>query len=1424
MVMSEYVAMYRYQNARFGEITHFLHTGGLFILAAVFLASRPVGAQVNTASAVVTVDDSPTARQFYQEALAQTIGNPERAAELIMDLLDEYPRRVLGENDEDPNVFLSVRALVISLLQSNSELLKEYQSTASTSANTLLESMLLEEAFESRPLTASGFEAGLRIAQRRMETGSFGSALQTLDEIEAWDHLEEQSLRIQVVRSLAAGFAVIESTGLERDELIDVRDQALAEIAKKDVALVEQLQEVLNTAGEYTSTLSVGSTEKTLAKIESIDNENWARIWTNELFDTLFRRRYLDPQTGQPTSKSRADRALQAGSSMTSVPVAVGDTILVNEGLLIRAWDRLTGRTIWSHSFGNSVGLRPSGLVGDLGEIVVSGDAAITVVGHAFGSDRDGSGEVVRFNPETGEERWRIRPDRFSGEQDLKGAFVSGPPVIHGDVVFLPLRKVNTRLETIEFVIAIDLDLGVPRWVQPLGSSGGVRMGSSRPFFRLAILDGDVIVCSPVGVAARLDGRTGRPLWLRTFEIPLRSPQGNAQPWQIGGPVLLRIGIASISPSLNEWILLNPETGDLLQTNPLGVGTPLGAPKYLLGTEYDQTGKELLIGVGSDLNAIDTVNPRERLWSYLLDNSAASADAFSSGLKLIRGRVQVTSDGLAVPTSGGLALVSLADGEIDGIIGDGSIGNPLVYENQVFLAGDLSLSAFMSLDNAVQTLRIRLREDPENVEQGIALLELARRSGNTTLAIEACELCVSGLSSQNNDEIRRDVLNQILGALEDDFLPLEDADRFHAFAAQIALSPEENVKRLLARGDWSIKHDQLRKAVESWREILKSDELSSVRVMELGRLNMPASKSAYTRIKNARDRDPAIANSLDREDSAALKSALNNRFTADQLASVIRSVANPSLTRSAVERAVEILRDEGRVLECAGLARSEARRMNSSHASTLLNIAASAALEDGRPSLAAQLLRESGADQARIDQIESSNFWPIVTPSASEERPVISGAAVPSSVTRLGGQIVEYSDEAQLNGPSDRVYIQRFGKLIALDSAGLKDVWSYSVEDPDVKIIRHEPDLLIYQFGTQHTPRLSALSPEDGVERWKIEKLDQLLPPMKDPTINPEGTKPDNTPFLPWEITPITTDQGLALVRGDGAVSMVKLGQAESPNVLWQHEEVMDRVYGTHWDGGALHLWGNVILDNSRTGKDVRAAVVSIDPVDGRILHTEVLENARPVWVAGIEGGRLAVGTYRSISVLDPLALNPVFRRSWTHSGFEAVDTRHGWSSLGKLVAVDQSGSPIAWELTDGQVEPGIWLLPQEPGWQPREMINVSRLDDLWLIHFSDRLVVFDAEGELKGADSLSHLDRGDWRALVGKEELVLISLKPTTGKYTCLINRLNPKTGLRIVGDAFEVSPPGRSYETARIIDGWLLLGAAKEFDAIPLLPAGDG
>ena len=87
---------------------------------------------------------------------------------------------------------------------------------------------------------------------------------------------------------------------------------------------------------------------------------------------------------------------------MTTVPALVGDLVLVNEGFLLRGFDRFTGRMRWYRDFGISRGMRPSGTPGDLGEIVIADGDAYTVIGHAFGGGREGTGEVIRFDPATG--------------------------------------------------------------------------------------------------------------------------------------------------------------------------------------------------------------------------------------------------------------------------------------------------------------------------------------------------------------------------------------------------------------------------------------------------------------------------------------------------------------------------------------------------------------------------------------------------------------------------------------------------------------------------------------------------------------------------------------------------------------------------------------------------------------------------------------------------------------------------------------------------------------------------------------------------------------------------------------------------------------------------------------------------------------
>ena len=60
-----------------------------------------------------------------------------------------------------------------------------------------------EATYRRRPFTRGGLEAGLRLAQRFVETGSPDAGLRVLDEMEAWPGVEAEETRMTILRGLA---------------------------------------------------------------------------------------------------------------------------------------------------------------------------------------------------------------------------------------------------------------------------------------------------------------------------------------------------------------------------------------------------------------------------------------------------------------------------------------------------------------------------------------------------------------------------------------------------------------------------------------------------------------------------------------------------------------------------------------------------------------------------------------------------------------------------------------------------------------------------------------------------------------------------------------------------------------------------------------------------------------------------------------------------------------------------------------------------------------------------------------------------------------------------------------------------------------------------------------------------------------------
>lgn len=1361
----------------------------------------------------VTVDDSPVASRSLSEAKSQASDNPARTADLLAGLLDEYGHRLVASSD-DEGLFRSVREEAIRVLRSEPGVLVAWRRDTESQAVVLLEEAGIEAAFDRRPLTDAGLEAGLRLAQRAIESGRAAGALRLLDELETWPGASSLRNRVLILRGLAGiDAAAMASLPRSSEEFRKISQNAIEELARFDQDTADRLRQM-----EAKRLAETDRNVSEIGELASIRDADWAKIWEESLPDTLFRRRYFDSVDGQAFSKSNADRARDLASSMTTVPTLVGDLVLVNEGFLLRGFDRFTGRMRWYRDFGISRGMRPSGTPGDLGEIVIADGDAYTVVGHAFGGGREGTGEILRFDPVTGLERWRVRLDRVGSKDLLDGAFVSGPPLVVDDVVALPIRKSNTRLETIEFALGLDRATGAFRWLRSIASSGGIRMGGARTFARFAELEGDIIIASAAGASARLDGRTGQVRWLRRGTVPLRAPRITARPWEIAGPVVLEAGIATLDPSGLNWVLLDPETGEELIRRPVGAGTVAGAVRYLLAFPDPRRGRDLLLAIGTDVVAIDVESADgEPVWTLARSVADARDLTASSTTSEIRGRITVVGDALLVPFQDSLAVLDGLTGQLVRRISIPGGGNPAATSTGLFAAGDDRLVAYMPIEDAIATLRARVRQSPDSVVQALALLELAQGLDDRELVIEAAEAASGGLARQDDPALRSELLDRILESIATT-VDSKEGEILLTLASVVAVTPSDRVRRELTVGDWMSRQGRLEDAIAAWLTVLEDARLADVEIPVSEDLVATAGGMARTRIARLATINPDIRALLDRRAEASVEQALADRATADVFVSVIRQHPGAPAAIQAGRRAIEILRDEGSPLDAMEVAWLVARDLDSDdpERATILEFGASIASESGRRSMRQAFQRVAGvSDVGPVDSVVDG--WVEVS-DLTIRRPLLEG--VPLNMRSISGTLAPESPTAAREAPVDGVHlIENDGKMLVFrEGTNLEAIWQIPLAGNGLEILRYAPMLLLWEGPDLRDPQLTALDPKTGKILWATPRATSLLPAQDRMALGSAGFLPDSRPFLDYEILPIPVDDGIVLVRRDG--SAVKVDGTDGRTTRWTRSGLLDRVYGVERANGLLHLYGaSAAPDGGSTG-----GVVSIDPVTGGTVFEADVPGGDVRWLAADDVGRLAVGTTRSVTMLDPVEGILNASRRWTRSDARLLGVSLGRFEDDRLVVFDDRGIPLVFNSELGAIDQERWRLPSNPDWIPGGPARIFADGDWRYLLYRDRVLLYDASGRFLGADRIADSNRTDWSALPASGGLRLISQRPGRGRYTFRFFTLDPSTGLRILGQPFEIEPTTIRYQQGRAIDGWLLLGSDQEVNAVPLRAADEG
>ena len=191
----------------------------------------------------------------------------------------------------------------------------------------------------------------------------------------------------------------------------------------------------------------------------------------------------------------------------------------------------------------------------------------------------------------------------------------------------------------------------------------------------------------------------------------------------------------------------------------------------------------------------------------------------------------------------------------------------------------------------------------------------------------------------------------------------------------------------------------------------------------------------------------------------------------------------------------------------------------------------------------------------------------------------------------------------------------------------------------------------------------------------------------------------------------------------------------------------------------------------------------------------------------------------------------PSGRSLWSNLSVAAQGVRQGWPLLDSVVVrtqIDRRQDPRnplrTLKLSNG-VMSDPFALPARGGWDPSGLNGLVVDGQRVFAVFGERVVRFDASGDVLGADIIS--DERDYKWLLPTDDrLVLISRSDSrqtrvpgqTGRRTEHTYRLYALSdNCKLIGDAVELEAVSQRFERAVVIDGWIVLSSRTLTVAIP-------
>jgi outer membrane protein assembly factor BamB len=1400
----------------------------MVIAALVTTLGRPAWGQD---ASPVSVDDSPWALQNIRQAEDQIATNPGQAARLSQTLLDQMPLKLVQAGPDRPDHYITVRERVHRMLRSNEALLTRYRQMQGAAAQERLDRGEAEAVALALLLTPAGLEAQLRLANADVEMGRFRAAASRLREIESHPDLAGSAFEANFwgLRGTASiGMHDAAGVGRAREALGAIE----GELATAALALIERMEQTfpaLDSDRGVTTLDSHGSLVPGEAE--------WHWIWSDAARGTLTMR--SNPTDFTFTTLRERDQRRRRGAMLTASAAVQGSYLYVNEGTVIRALDRFSHREHWSRLFDLGIMDRDGGAVGDLNLLSVKGDALVALTGFAYADERTGGAAIVRLDARTGEIVWQVDLRSVPGRPDLSELFPHGQPLIVEDAVYVMARKVTAQLESIGYVLGLDLATGELRWAHFLSSCSGVKLGGTlRSYSTITEDQGDLFVATSLGAVARLHAADGRVVWLNRMPVPVRTGQYEVMPWEIAAPVVTARGVLVITPDQTRVVLVDRESGAELESYPTGLAEPWGEARYILAEG------DLVFAVGSDVAAFNASDLSRPIWklSSMVNVAQRVGGEDRSG---IRGRVHLASGTLIVPGLVDLLLVEAGTGGVKRRIVLSELespGNPLAAGPQVILVTADRVDSYMPYDEAERLLRSRVAEAPDDPERALALLELGMRARRPALCMEAAELGRAAVERGGGENVRdRDDLFEALLALHDaGFIDSRaDGDRLHGLIGAVASTTEQRLEHLLASGNWLLSQDRRAEAVERWQTVLTTPALAEAEIERDGAIR-PGRDVAMDRLRHAAK---ALGEAIYAAQAEFAQHELERlRAEGGDAEAVLQLASNYALSEAAIdalELAAPVMIQQGRWRAALGTA----VHLLETHVENPERCAA--VLEQLIP------LAEAGGcrDLLAAYGMHIAHRHPELQITLRDQRVSVGQACgtVPARLPRLGasatGRIRPIEARlvpwlAPASPPSEWCLVTDGSRLTRLD-ASLNESWSAALSGRDPIVGRLEDGrLTVLLANDRSNPGIMSLDAQTGDVIWALEQASERLPASAraaepiargvpdEPVVHRQG-------ILIGDVFVGVASSRVILVRSNGDVAALAIDTGEPS---WSRPQALARVlHAAVCDAGVL-LAGVAQSSDPVTGVVMDLArIVVLDVQTGAVVRTVEapptlgeIESAATRWIVPVRASAFAYGTEEAVEVVN--LLGDTGRRTLNLSS-TAMGSLDAWATWDHLLLTDAGGDIQAMSIWAGGRGGDAYVYDTDEDFASLRVRDVLVDAEGTILHCEGRVVVFDAEGRKRCSDANATLARdylavqpveGGRVLVVNREQSTQVpwpdGSRRTAYPYT-LFQIDRPECRMIGAPHSHEAdAPPSRPLEAVQVIDGWVLLSTATTVYAMPM------